>query len=207
MGRHVALTKCTYCAELFPYQTNRLTNLAAEGEAGAEKTARLSELSYREEASTPSGIEKRSRKQKGASSENSLIEKSTMGPYFSIGKGTMPATATAKSARAHAKSYSSGPPLVPGIIVASILQYVQKVKLKRTRDYIEKVCRYWSLKREARRGAPLLKRLYLEVSSRKSILGWRSRIDRILPLGAALDGVKSVKGADGCREGEKARST
>jgi hypothetical protein len=141
--------------------------LAAEGEPGIEKTARLSELSYREEASTPSGGEKRSRKNKGLGSDASLIaaKSMTMGPYLSAGKGSLAATATAKSARAHAKSYTSGPPLVPGIIVASILQYVQKVKLKRARDYIEKVCRYWSLKREARRGAPLLKRLYLEVSS------------------------------------------
>lgn len=52
--------------------------------------------------------------------------------------------------------------MVPGIIVASIVQYISKVKLRKMREYVEKICRYWSLKREARRGAPLLKRLYLE---------------------------------------------
>lgn len=73
----------------------------------------------------------------------------------------------AKTARAHAKKYTQGPPLVPTLIVDSILNYVQKARLRKMRECVEKICRYWSLKREARRGAPLLKRLYLEVSLRK----------------------------------------
>jgi len=68
-----------------------------------------------------------------------------------------------KTARAHAKKYTQGPPLVPALIVDSIFTYVQKARLKKMKECIEKICRYWSLKREARRGAPLLKRLYLEV--------------------------------------------
>jgi hypothetical protein len=71
----------------------------------------------------------------------------------------------AKAARAHAKKYTQGPPLVPAMIVDRILEYVQKARLRKMRECIEAICRYWSLKREARRGAPLLKRLYLEVRS------------------------------------------
>lgn len=70
----------------------------------------------------------------------------------------------AKTARAHARKYTSGPPLVPAMIVNRLLDYVQKAKLRKLKECIERICRYWSLKREARRGAPLLKRLYLEVS-------------------------------------------
>ncbi|KAJ9112141.1 hypothetical protein QFC20_002322 [Naganishia adeliensis] len=143
---------------------DRLGNLAAEGDQGLEKTDRLTELSYREEAATPSASEKRSRK-KGIPSDASFptpAKSKRPVVYAATGKTLLPVTATSKSARAHAKSYTSGPPLVPGIIVASILQYVHKVKLRRMREYVEKICRYWSLKREARRGAPLLKRLYLE---------------------------------------------
>ncbi|KAF9073228.1 hypothetical protein BDP27DRAFT_1381784 [Rhodocollybia butyracea] len=67
-----------------------------------------------------------------------------------------------KSARAYAKTYKPGPPLVPAIIVDRITQYISKVTVRKRSDFLLMVCKYWSLKREARRGAPLLKRLHLE---------------------------------------------
>ncbi|OXG22935.1 NuA3 HAT complex component NTO1 [Cryptococcus neoformans Ze90-1] len=69
---------------------------------------------------------------------------------------------TKKSAQAHSKSFRPGPPIVPKMIVNRILEYVGKVQLRKKPQVVEKICRYWSLKREARRGAPLLKRLHLE---------------------------------------------
>ncbi|OSD04925.1 hypothetical protein PYCCODRAFT_1407209 [Trametes coccinea BRFM310] len=67
-----------------------------------------------------------------------------------------------KSARAYAKTYKPGPPLVPRIIVSRILQYISRISIRHKAEFVQLVCRYWSLKREARRGAPLLKRLHLE---------------------------------------------
>ncbi|KAF5369076.1 hypothetical protein D9758_003051 [Tetrapyrgos nigripes] len=67
-----------------------------------------------------------------------------------------------KSARAYAKTYKPGPPLVPNIIVDRITHYMSKVIFRKKQDFLLLLCRYWSLKREARRGAPLLKRLHLE---------------------------------------------
>jgi NuA3 HAT complex component NTO1 len=67
-----------------------------------------------------------------------------------------------KSARAYAKTYHPGPPLVPALIVNRIMQYITKVNVRKKAEFVLSLCRYWSLKREARRGAPLLKRLHLE---------------------------------------------
>ncbi|ETW78629.1 hypothetical protein HETIRDRAFT_50351 [Heterobasidion irregulare TC 32-1] len=69
---------------------------------------------------------------------------------------------SSKTARAYAKTYKLGPPLVPAIIVSQILQYIHKIIVRKKPEFVEMVARYWSLKREARRGAPLLKRLHLE---------------------------------------------
>ncbi|EMD39343.1 hypothetical protein CERSUDRAFT_112983 [Gelatoporia subvermispora B] len=71
-------------------------------------------------------------------------------------------TKSSKTARAYAKTYKPGPPLVPHIIVERIMQYIGKVTVRQKREFVLLVCKYWSLKREARRGAPLLKRLHLE---------------------------------------------
>ena len=67
-----------------------------------------------------------------------------------------------KSARAYATTYTSGPPLVPALVVDSVMQYITKINVRRKLEFVLLVCKYWSLKREARRGAPLLKRLHLE---------------------------------------------
>ncbi|KAH7914590.1 PHD-zinc-finger like domain-containing protein [Hygrophoropsis aurantiaca] len=67
-----------------------------------------------------------------------------------------------KSARAYAKTFKTGPPLVPQIIVDRISNYITKINVRKKSDFVYLVCKYWSLKREARRGAPLLKRLHLE---------------------------------------------
>ncbi|CAL1713966.1 unnamed protein product [Somion occarium] len=69
---------------------------------------------------------------------------------------------SSKTARAYAKTYKPGPPLVPHIIVRRLLQYIARINLRHKEKFVLMVCRYWSLKREARRGAPLLKRLHLE---------------------------------------------
>jgi len=67
-----------------------------------------------------------------------------------------------KSARAYATAYTSGPPLVPALVVDSVMQYTAKINLRKKLEFVLLVCKYWSLKREVRRGAPLLKRLHLE---------------------------------------------
>ncbi|KAI5475586.1 Bromodomain and PHD finger domain containing protein 3 [Pseudohyphozyma bogoriensis] len=71
-------------------------------------------------------------------------------------------TASSKSARAYKKTYTSGPPIVPAYVFDKVLAYAARLKLTNKKEFVSLVCRYWSLKREARRGAPLLKRLHLE---------------------------------------------
>ncbi|THH02990.1 hypothetical protein EW145_g6627 [Phellinidium pouzarii] len=69
---------------------------------------------------------------------------------------------SSKKARAYAKTYRLGAPLVPAIIVRRLLEYIGRINIRKKQDFVHLMCRYWSLKREARRGAPLLKRLHLE---------------------------------------------
>ena len=80
----------------------------------------------------------------------------------SDGGGQSHTPRTSKKARAYAKTYKLGAPLVPAIIVDRIMQYIYRIKITKKEQFIHMMCRYWSLKREARRGAPLLKRLHLE---------------------------------------------
>ena len=62
----------------------------------------------------------------------------------------------------------AGPPIVPQYIYDKLWEYIRPLKCKQKPSAVRSVCRYWSLKRESRRGAPLLKRLHLEVGCRLS---------------------------------------
>ncbi|KAJ3281108.1 nuA3 HAT complex component nto1 [Borealophlyctis nickersoniae] len=78
-----------------------------------------------------------------------------------------------KAARAHQHQYAPSAPVVPAYIYDRVVEVLspdqndkrkkkEKADFERKLDFIVLVCKYWSLKREARRGAPLLKRLHLE---------------------------------------------
>ncbi|KAF9147459.1 nuA3 HAT complex component nto1 [Linnemannia schmuckeri] len=76
---------------------------------------------------------------------------------------------TSKAALAHQKHYTPGAPLAPMLIVNRLLPFVSKLTTKTAgqkkvsaQNFLYTICKYWSLKRESRRGAPLLKRLHLE---------------------------------------------
>lgn len=76
---------------------------------------------------------------------------------------------TSKAALAHQKHYTPGAPLAPMLIVNRLMPFVSKLTAKgagqkkvSAQNFLYTICKYWSLKRESRRGAPLLKRLHLE---------------------------------------------
>ncbi|KAG2222904.1 hypothetical protein INT45_013535 [Circinella minor] len=72
---------------------------------------------------------------------------------------------SSKAARAHQHHYSAGAPIAPEYIINKLenMKCVrQATNLRKRSQLIVSICRYWSLKRESRRGAPLLKRLHLE---------------------------------------------
>ncbi|KAI9480446.1 MAG: hypothetical protein EXX96DRAFT_562637 [Benjaminiella poitrasii] len=71
-----------------------------------------------------------------------------------------------KAARAHQHQYtaagSRAAPIAPEYIIQRLETMPCLSRMKKKTALIESICRYWSLKRESRRGAPLLKRLHLE---------------------------------------------
>lgn len=76
---------------------------------------------------------------------------------------SMPATpAHKKSARAYKKSFRANLSLVPVYVLNRVVDYMSRLHVRKKQQLVIQVAKFWSLKREARRGAPLLKRLHLE---------------------------------------------
>ncbi|WFD33209.1 hypothetical protein MCUN1_000022 [Malassezia cuniculi] len=71
-------------------------------------------------------------------------------------------TIATRSARAYHRLYSSGPLPVPNYIVRRVLDYISRIQIRRKPQTVTEIVRYWSLKRQHTRGAPLLKRLHIE---------------------------------------------
>jgi NuA3 HAT complex component NTO1 len=83
----------------------------------------------------------------------------------------------------------SGAPVIPSVVYDSVESSLQRFNIRKRKEYAAEACRYWTLKREARRGAALLKRLQLQMETfssmeitRRNFAGMgpvgRSRLDR-----------------------------
>lgn len=55
----------------------------------------------------------------------------------------------------------SGAPVIPAIVYDSVESLLKRMTIRKPKEFASDMCRYWTLKREARRGAPLIKRLQL----------------------------------------------
>lgn len=63
----------------------------------------------------------------------------------------------------------SGAPVVPAVVFNGVEASLARFTIRKRKEFVEKACRYWTLKREARRGAALLKRLQLQLESFSSM--------------------------------------
>jgi NuA3 HAT complex component NTO1 len=63
----------------------------------------------------------------------------------------------------------SGAPVVPQAVYNNVEHTLQRFNFSKRKEFIQEACKYWTLKREARRGAALLKRLQLQMEAFSSM--------------------------------------
>lgn len=59
----------------------------------------------------------------------------------------------------------SGAPVVPAVVYNTVDNSLARFGLRKRKEFLLEACKYWTLKREARKGAALLKRLQLQLES------------------------------------------
>jgi NuA3 HAT complex component NTO1 len=63
----------------------------------------------------------------------------------------------------------SGAPVVPQSVYQNVDNALSRFTVIKRKEFIQEACKYWTLKREARRGAALLKRLQLQMEAFSSM--------------------------------------
>ncbi|KAI9752717.1 MAG: hypothetical protein M4579_005516 [Chaenotheca gracillima] len=63
----------------------------------------------------------------------------------------------------------TGAPVVPQVVYNTLETSLQRFTVLKRKEYAAEACKYWTLKREARRGAALLKRLQLQMDTFSSM--------------------------------------
>lgn len=79
----------------------------------------------------------------------------------------------------------SGAPIIPQAVFEVVEASIQRFSFRKRKDYLGEACRYWTLKREARRGAALIKRLQLQMESFSSMELTRRDFAAMGPSGKA----------------------
>ena len=59
----------------------------------------------------------------------------------------------------------SGAPVIPQALYNSVESSLQRFMIRKRKEFAAEACKYWTLKRESRRGAALLKRLQLQMET------------------------------------------
>jgi NuA3 HAT complex component NTO1 len=77
----------------------------------------------------------------------------------------------------------SGAPVIPQTILDSVIASLARFTVRQRKQYAEDACKYWTLKREARRGAALLKRLQLQLETFSSMEMTRRNFAAMGPIG------------------------
>lgn len=102
-------------------------------------------------------------------------------------------------------------PVVPRYVYDKVWDYIRPLKCQKKKATVALICRYWSLKRLDRRGAPLLKRLHLEPWTAASGSRDATDVERgetlqmILLLRKDLERVRNIVELTRRRESEKLR--
>lgn len=82
---------------------------------------------------------------------------------------SQPSTAAQRRKRQQAQKnvwrLPSGAPIVPVVVFNAVEAAMQRFAIRKRKEYVAEACKYWTLKREARRGAALLKRLQLQMKT------------------------------------------
>jgi NuA3 HAT complex component NTO1 len=63
----------------------------------------------------------------------------------------------------------SGAPVVPQAVYNNVDNALRNLNIPKRKEFVQEACKYWTLKREARRGAALLKRLQLQMEAFSSM--------------------------------------
>ena len=63
----------------------------------------------------------------------------------------------------------SGAPIIPQAVYDNVESALARFAIRKRKEFVAEACRYWTLKREARRGAALLKRLQLQMETFSSM--------------------------------------
>ena len=114
----------------------------------------------------------------------------------------------------------SGAPVIPQILYDSVESSLGRFSIRRRKEFAAEACKYWTLKRESRRGASLLKRLQLQMETftsmeitRRNFVGMgaagrvrlQRRIDFAQKIQEDLERLKSLCSKIQEREREKLR--